>query len=138
MRLTTAKYYTPKGISIQNTGITPDIVVTSKGNEESDLQPVQREKDLRNHLENDVLNRKDIETIDISKEILESADVQLTVAMNYLKEASKYLDLSNSVNTFIAKNSFSEEKIIPPQISFTADLIETEKNSILEGGEVIK
>ena len=27
LRLTTARYYTPKGISIQSTGITPDIVV---------------------------------------------------------------------------------------------------------------
>jgi carboxyl-terminal processing protease len=27
LRLTTAKYYTPKGRSIQSTGITPDIVV---------------------------------------------------------------------------------------------------------------
>ena len=30
LRLTTAKYYTPKGRSIQSTGITPDIVVTSQ------------------------------------------------------------------------------------------------------------
>jgi carboxyl-terminal processing protease len=30
LRLTTAKYYTPKGRSIQSTGITPDIVVKSQ------------------------------------------------------------------------------------------------------------
>src|SRR3970282_1013509 len=35
MRLTTAKYYTPKGTSIQNTGITPDIIVKLiEGNDE--------------------------------------------------------------------------------------------------------
>jgi carboxyl-terminal processing protease len=31
LRLTTAKYYTPKGRSIQSTGITPDIVVKPQG-----------------------------------------------------------------------------------------------------------
>jgi len=30
LRLTTAKYYTPKGRSIQSTGITPDIVVKAQ------------------------------------------------------------------------------------------------------------
>ena len=59
LRLTTAKYYTPNGISIQATGIKPDMVVP--------LNPVLqvkddalksatrniREKDLPNHLENE-------------------------------------------------------------------------------------
>lgn len=54
LRLTTARYYTPKGRSIQAKGITPDIVV-----EQLDLSKeaarrdsiIIREKDLENHFE---------------------------------------------------------------------------------------
>jgi carboxyl-terminal processing protease len=57
LRLTTAKYYTPKGKSIQNTGITPDIVVKqslpveAKGSAPG-LPPL-RERDLERHLKNE-------------------------------------------------------------------------------------
>jgi carboxyl-terminal processing protease len=53
IRLTTAKYYTPKGRSIQAEGITPDIVVEAnvvRGKERP--QPL-KEKDLTKHIEND-------------------------------------------------------------------------------------
>ena len=55
LRLTTAKYYTPSGRSIQNTGITPDIVVELRADQEiSDerRQAFFREKDLEGHLAN--------------------------------------------------------------------------------------
>ena len=53
LRLTTARYYTPKERSIQNTGIQPDIVVKqSKSAPIGVLSPL-REKDLEGHLEND-------------------------------------------------------------------------------------
>jgi carboxyl-terminal processing protease len=42
LRLTTAKYYTPKGRSIHGVGITPDIVVKGKPS----LTPPIRERDL--------------------------------------------------------------------------------------------
>jgi carboxyl-terminal processing protease len=55
LRLTTAKYYTPKGRSIQNTGIKPDIIVPSaiiqvKKTVEGH---VAKEKDLEGHLANE-------------------------------------------------------------------------------------
>ena len=56
LRLTTAKYYTPSGDSIQATGIKPDIVVpfiTSNGDQEKNQKEHFREKDLPNHFEND-------------------------------------------------------------------------------------
>jgi carboxyl-terminal processing protease len=51
LRLTTAKYYTPKGTSIQARGIIPDIEVP-----QSEIKEVQeidhfREKDLKNHFD---------------------------------------------------------------------------------------
>lgn len=59
LRLTTAKYYTPKGRLIQGKGITPDIILeepvltakTTTGHPESST--VIREKDLKNHLKGD-------------------------------------------------------------------------------------
>ncbi|MCZ6603897.1 MAG: S41 family peptidase [Alphaproteobacteria bacterium] len=62
MRLTTARYYTPSGRSIQGTGITPDIVVA-----QSTVQAINgpqgiREEDLRNALENSENNGEDGES----------------------------------------------------------------------------
>jgi len=53
IRLTTAKYYTPSGRSIQNTGITPDIIVRPEVMKEVKTTPIVREKDLERHLENE-------------------------------------------------------------------------------------
>lgn len=62
LRLTTARYYTPSGRSIQATGITPDIIVASPTSlsveaddkdEEQDKKPKYlREKDLKHHIGN--------------------------------------------------------------------------------------
>lgn len=55
LRLTTARYFTPSGRSIQAKGITPDIVVERveipSGEKKESLH--LREKDLENHFEND-------------------------------------------------------------------------------------
>ncbi len=51
LKLTTARYYTPKGRSIQAEGISPDIVVEYiKPPEEKDLDVIVRERDLRGHI----------------------------------------------------------------------------------------
>ncbi|MCL1926548.1 MAG: S41 family peptidase [Syntrophorhabdaceae bacterium] len=49
LRLTTARYYTPNGRSIQAKGIDPDIIV-SDGREESAVFPTLREADIERHL----------------------------------------------------------------------------------------
>ncbi|HEY5627355.1 MAG TPA: S41 family peptidase [Nitrospira sp.] len=51
LRLTTAKYYTPKGRSIQSTGITPDIVVKPQGPTtvaKADLKSGDKEAEAKN------------------------------------------------------------------------------------------
>src|SRR5213075_455353 len=48
IKLTTARYYTPNGRSIQALGITPDVVVEDP----SDTATLVREADLQRHLEN--------------------------------------------------------------------------------------
>ncbi len=50
MRVTTARYYTPNGRSIQATGIEPDIIVRNNGGK---AMGHVREKDLSGHLENE-------------------------------------------------------------------------------------
>jgi carboxyl-terminal processing protease len=53
LRLTTARYYTPSGRSIQAQGIDPDIVVEQAKLEKVDAGQVRREADLRGALRND-------------------------------------------------------------------------------------
>jgi len=56
LRLTTARYYTPNGTSIQARGITPDVFVPQTAPKQEDIpkshKEFLREKDLRHHLEN--------------------------------------------------------------------------------------
>jgi len=51
IKLTTSRYFTPSGRSIQATGIAPDLVVTDTA--QGDLFRVPREADLQRHLGND-------------------------------------------------------------------------------------
>ncbi|MFC1513079.1 S41 family peptidase [Thermodesulfobacteriota bacterium] len=69
LRLTTARYFTPSGTSIQATGITPDILVAtvipnSEDKKTDDIQKQPkflREKDLKHHIENGNGTEKDTE-----------------------------------------------------------------------------
>jgi len=71
LRLTTARYYTPKGRSIQAKGITPDIVVEQlELPKESPRRESMfiREKDLENHFENTDGDKKPTDTKDTLKD----------------------------------------------------------------------
>jgi carboxyl-terminal processing protease len=50
LRLTTARYYTPSGRSVQAGGIDPDIAVPQLSDEDYKSRPRLREADLRRHL----------------------------------------------------------------------------------------
>ena len=54
LRLTTARYYTPSGRSVQEGGIQPDIAVPQISDADYKSRPVFREADLRRHLINEV------------------------------------------------------------------------------------
>ena len=54
LRLTTARYYTPSGRSVQEGGIEPDIRVPQLSDPDRKDRPVFREADLRRHLINEV------------------------------------------------------------------------------------
>ncbi|GAA0736057.1 S41 family peptidase [Sphingomonas japonica] len=53
LRLTTARYYTPSGKSVQEGGIEPDLVVPQISDPDYKDRPVFREADLRRHLINE-------------------------------------------------------------------------------------
>ncbi len=73
MRLTTSRYYTPSGKSIQAKGITPDIVVEPAKLELIKGRKATFEADLRGHLENGEGEKKDGKSRDI-KDALKDAD----------------------------------------------------------------
>ena len=68
MRITTARYYTPSGVSIQGTGITPDIIVELAIVENID-DGAFREEDLKGSLEN-----QDATELPSDEELADDAD----------------------------------------------------------------
>jgi carboxyl-terminal processing protease len=104
MRLTTARYYTPSGRSIQALGVSPDIVVEQPRRnpnaeaEEEDASTSRRsrsEADLRGSLNNDSLSEDEIRQIEEDRAKAEAAaerreqDYQLAYAIDILKGLSK-------------------------------------------------
>ncbi|NCW06560.1 MAG: S41 family peptidase [Rhodobacterales bacterium] len=69
MRLTTARYYSPSGRSIQNLGVTPDIIVEQPRRRANDEEETgfqfRSEADLRGSLSNDSLSEQLAYAIDI-------------------------------------------------------------------------
>ncbi len=100
MRLTTARYYTPSGRSIQALGVSPDIVVEQprRQPEEEDEDETnifsRTEADLRGRLDNDSLSEDEIRQIEEDREKAEAAaalreeDYQLAYAIDILKGLS--------------------------------------------------
>ena len=87
MRLTTARYYTPSGRSIQGTGIDPDIVVEQVRLEKVDSGPRRREADLRGALDNggDTGAPEDEEKESPDTSAAERQDFQLARALDLLR-----------------------------------------------------
>jgi carboxyl-terminal processing protease len=97
MRLTTARYYTPSGRSIQNLGISPDIIVEQPRpkpaveGEEAQAPKLRSEADLRGSLDNDSLTEDEIRQIEEDRTRAEAAaalredDYQLAYAIDILK-----------------------------------------------------
>ena len=93
MRLTTARYYSPSGRSIQNLGVTPDIIVEQprrRTDDEEDEFNFRSESDLRGSLSNDSLSEDEIQQIEEDRAKAEkaaelrNADYQLAYAIDIL------------------------------------------------------
>ena len=101
LKLTTARYYTPSGASIQAKGITPDIVLDDVKVSKADDDGFKRtkEKDLTGHLENGdsdkkANNKKSSKKDKEDKLVLAKDDYALYEALNLLKG----LNLVKSLN----------------------------------------
>tara|TARA_Y100000817_G_C16833218_1_gene534475 strand:- start:247 stop:1542 length:1296 start_codon:yes stop_codon:yes gene_type:complete len=94
LKLTTARYYTPSGRSIQASGIEPDMIVK---NIEFDLKKdiqnngLIKESDLSGHLDNKKSNDDEEKEENINNALLIENDYQLYEALNVLKGLSIYL-----------------------------------------------
>ena len=85
LKLTTAKYYTPSGRSIQKTGIDPDILVEQAELKKIDDLNSRKESDLRGAIENDQENSNKKEDSSISNKDEDKVDdYQLTRAFDLI------------------------------------------------------
>ena len=91
IRLTTARYYTPSGRSIQAKGIEPDILVEQAKVEKITRPGVKREEDLRGRLDNPSDNRVKPDTEQLVKETDKPPeDYQLSRALDLLRGIALY------------------------------------------------
>ena len=119
IKLTTARYFTPSGRSIQNKGITPDIVVEQgKVINDSNHDPLEiHEKDLENHLSNPNSTNSQSDkqppkivgpahkadkskepAVDTGEAVLSHDDFQLNQAVNLLKGVNILAKSANSTD----------------------------------------
>ena len=95
MRLTTSRYYTPSGRSIQALGVSPNIIVEqprrkNAENEDEEVRRNRSEADLRGALSNDSLSEDEIQQIEEDRAKAEkaaelrNADYQLAYAIDIL------------------------------------------------------
>jgi carboxyl-terminal processing protease len=98
LKLTTARYYTPNGRSIQAQGISPDIEVNRAKLSDKKQEAFLREADLTGHLSNDDDNEIEEENVvngeEDKKRLILARDFQLQEALNLLKA----LDIINRSN----------------------------------------
>ncbi len=104
LKMTTARYYTPSGRSIQATGITPDVIIEASEPVSSDQQEDQtqqvREADLENHFSNSEIGQE--KTSDsIPEDVLSRLqdDNQLQSAFDILKSLALYSSFRNESKT---------------------------------------
>jgi len=90
MRLTTARYYTPSGRSIQAKGIEPDLVVEQASLEAAESGQLRREADLRGALENDGVSDEPSEENVHGRSDAAVQDYQLSRALDLLHGLSIY------------------------------------------------
>lgn len=91
IKLTTAKYYTPSGRSIQAQGITPDIevplIIAKKDEQQKLMEKIMkvREKDLEKHLKNKGKSENKKFQLDKKAKEMLAKDNQLRIALELVK-----------------------------------------------------
>ena len=88
IRLTTARYYTPSGVSIQGKGIEPDIKI-EQGTFESYNYKTYSESDLKDSLDNEI-DKEENQEIDEEETNRLQRDYQLTRAIDLIHGINIY------------------------------------------------
>ena len=100
VRLTTARYFTPSGNSIQAKGVSPDIYVPQSKIEVLDNKSSRREADLRGALDQEKNNTKteklDEKNLDIDKENATVQDYQLNRAIDLIRSINVYENIKKA------------------------------------------
>jgi carboxyl-terminal processing protease len=119
LKITTARYYTPKGRSIQATGIVPDIWLdeTAEGNVFAALRT--READLEKHLQG-ADERKDSEADQAREKAREEARAKLEEQLAKSKEPPKPLPEFGSPEDFPLQQALNQLRGQPVMASKTA------------------
>ncbi|MBI1821603.1 MAG: S41 family peptidase [Nitrospirae bacterium] len=126
LRLTTAKYYTPKGRSIQNVGIDPDIVVKPAPIKDPKGMAINRqivrEKDLERHLKNETAKEpakepqpaspQSEDSLPILEEKKDPEDLQLLKAIDLLKSWKIFKQLMPTVTTKNSEQNTQKEVLV--------------------------
>ena len=99
MRLTTARYFTPSGRSIQGEGVTPDILVEPAKIETIGRKAQRREADLKGALKNDNV-KETSEGKDTKEEKSTKDDKAEEAPVDY--QLTRALDLISGVSLFIS------------------------------------
>ena len=94
IRLTTARYYTPSGISIQAKGINPDIFVPQSKIEVVEKTKTRKEADLRGHLEKENVSEKAIEIDQANNSKKTEKDQQIDYQLD------RAIELIRSINVY--------------------------------------
>jgi carboxyl-terminal processing protease len=98
MRLTTARYYTPSGNSIQAKGIVPDIIVKQAKIEELESFSNRKESDLKGHLENPKEENITLEKIKKEKSNTEAENKKIDYQLNRAKDLLEGISLYKNKN----------------------------------------
>jgi carboxyl-terminal processing protease len=121
MKLTTARYYTPSGRSIQATGITPDIIVESAKIQADKKYDSVKEADLKGALANpngdqgpenteqtdETSSESDKSKKDLTPEELAKQDYQLQRALDLVRGISLYTNERPAPDTAVAKSDIA-------------------------------
>ncbi|MEO8599413.1 MAG: S41 family peptidase [bacterium] len=109
VKLTTARYYTPNGRSIQSKGITPDLLVEEYADGDGLNGLRLREADLQNHLTNDLV--KQPEVVNPNRNALE--EEQRLIALEKKRKPLEY----GSTEDFQLVQAINHLKGLPVQVA---------------------
>lgn len=94
LKLTVARYYTPKDRSIQARGIRPDIIISEKNATDRETSGPRKESDLKGHIESsdlsDIAANQGITNAIRSWPEAMQKDLQLTTGFTYLKSYAMF------------------------------------------------